>query len=99
MKLTAGPEKGRVGRQASESSYDQYEQYFDTFFAQSGERAFVGELAKRVASGCIATVAVNPHSEIETARATEILENQGALEVLPRELESALSRDKLWLIS
>lgn len=98
VKLTAEREKGRVGPQAAESSYDQYEQYFETFFAQSGERAFVGELAKRVASGCIATVAVYPHSEIETSRATEILENQGALQVVPRELESAALPETIsWL--
>ena len=98
VKLTAEPEKRRVGHQAAESSYDQYEQYFETLFSQSSERAFAGELAKRVASGCIATVAVHPDSQVETSRATEILENQGALQVVPHEVEyAALSETNSWL--
>jgi hypothetical protein len=98
VKLTAKPEKGRGGRQAPESSYDQYEKYFERFFAQTGDRAFVEELATRVASGRIVAIEVHPHSEIETSRATEIPENQGALRVAPHELESAgLPETSSWL--
>jgi hypothetical protein len=88
VRLTAKLEKSYEGPQSAETSCGQYERYFETFFDQTGERAFVEELAKRVASGCVTTVAVHPHGEVETSRATEILENQGALQVVPNELES-----------
>jgi hypothetical protein len=98
VKLTASHENGGMSRQLPESSCGQYEHYFETFFGQAGEREFVEELARRVASGFIATIAVHPHGAIETSHATEILENQGALQVVPRELESAAFPDtRSWL--
>ena len=39
-----------------------------------------------MASGRITTVAVHPRGALEASRATEILENQGALQVVPDEL-------------
>jgi hypothetical protein len=88
VKLTASREKGRAGLQPLDSSHGQFVQYFGTLFDQEGERVFVEELAKRVASGSVATIAVHPRGNIETSRATEILEKQGALQVVPHNLEN-----------
>ena len=96
VKLTASGEKGRAGLQP-------FTQYFGTMFDREGERMFVEELAKRVANGSVATVAVHPRGDIETSRATEIFEKQGALQVVPHDLENqafesaASSESSSWL--
>ena len=88
VELTASTENERAGLQAADSSRGQFVQYYGALFDQEGERAFVEELAKRVASGSIVTIAVHPRGEIETSLATEILEKQGALQVVPHDLEN-----------
>jgi hypothetical protein len=88
VELTASREKGRAGLQPADSSQGKFVQYFGTLFDQEGERVFVEELAKRVASGSVATIAVHPRGDIETSRATQILEKQGALQVVPHDLEN-----------
>jgi len=45
-------------------------------------------LAERVEVGRVATVAVHPRGAIETARAAEILEDEGAVEVVAHDLEN-----------
>jgi hypothetical protein len=88
VELTASRETGRAGLQPADSAQGQFVQYFGTIFDQEGEREFVEELANRVASGSVATIAVHPRGDIETSRATEILEKQGALQVVPHDLEN-----------
>lgn len=83
VELTASREKG-----PADPSRDQFVQYYGALFDQEGERMFVEELAKRVASGSIVTIAVHPRGEIETSLVTEILEKQGALQVVPHDLEN-----------
>ncbi len=103
VELTATGEKGRAGLQPADSSHGQFTQYFGTLFDREGDRTFVEELAKRVANGSVATVAVHPRGDIETSRATEIFEKQGALQVVPHDLEdqafesAASSESSSWL--
>jgi hypothetical protein len=88
VELTASREKGRAGVQPAESSHGQFVQYFGTLFNQEDERGFVQELAKRVAGGNITTIAVHPRGDIETSRAIQILENQGALRLVAHDLQN-----------
>ena len=103
VELTATGEKGRAGLQPADSSHGQFTQYFGTLFDREGDRMFVEELAKRVANGSVATIAVHPRGDIETSRATEIFEKQGALQVVPHDLENqafesaASSESSSWL--
>jgi len=88
IELTASHEKECAGLRPADSSQGQFVQYYGALFDQEGERVFVEELARRVASGSVVTIAVRPRGEIETSRATEILEKQGALQVVPQDLEN-----------
>ncbi len=103
VELTATGEKGRAGLQPADSSHGQFTQYFGALFDREGDRMFVEELAKRVANGSVATIAVHPRGDIETSRATEIFEKQGALQVVPHDLENqafesaASSESSSWL--
>ena len=87
VELTASQEKGRAGVQPAKSSHGQFLQYFSALFDQEDERAFVRQLAERVAGGRIVTIAVHPRGDIETSRATQVLENRGALQVVAHELQ------------
>lgn len=87
VELTASREKGRAAVQPAESPHDKFVQYFGTLFKQDVERRFVQELAKRVASGRITTIAVHPRGDIETSRATQILEKHDALQLLAHDLQ------------
>ena len=80
VELTFSPQR------AADLTSTDYERYFAAFFDQTEEWAFVQELARHVSSGRIATLAVRPRDDLETSRATEILENQGALQVDPDEV-------------
>lgn len=88
VELTASREKGRAGVQPAGSSQGRFLQYFSTLLDHDDERAFVQQLAERVADGSIATIAVHPRGELETSRATQILENRGALQVVAHELKN-----------
>lgn len=86
VELTASREPGRAGLQAAGSMRDKFVQYFRTLLSQEDERPFVEGLAERVAGGA-ATVTVHPRGTIEIERAAEILEGEGAVEVVGHDLE------------
>lgn len=88
VELTARAEKGRAGLQPATSTHEQFQQYFSTLLKQEDERAFVSELAGRVAGGDIVTITVHPRGDIETARATEILESEGAQQLVTHDLQN-----------
>ncbi|HUL18978.1 MAG TPA: hypothetical protein VLV29_06890 [Steroidobacteraceae bacterium] len=88
VELTARTEPGRAGELPAGSARQQFEQYFGTLFDDDHERGFVQAIADRVECGSIATVAVHPRGDIETARATQILQREGASEVVSHDLES-----------
>jgi hypothetical protein len=86
VELTARTEPGRAGEQPAGSARQQFQQYFGTLFDEEHERGFVDALADRVERGSIATVAVHPRGDIETTRATHILQNAGAAELVSHDL-------------
>jgi hypothetical protein len=87
VELTASCEPGRAGLQPAHSTHDKFVQYFRSLLSQEDERPFVEGLAERVESGA-ATITVHPRGAIETERAAEILEHEGAVEVVGHDLEN-----------
>jgi hypothetical protein len=85
VELTASCEPGRAGLQPAPTAQEKFAQYFRTLLRGEEEQPFVEALATRVAGGAV-TVTVHPRGAIETARAAEILENEGAEEVLGHDL-------------
>ena len=102
VELTASAEPGRAGMQPASTARDRFVQYFRTLLSEEDERPFVEALARRVEDGA-ATVAVHPRGAIETARAAEILEDEGAVEVVGHDLQNqsfehaASRRDGYWV--
>ncbi len=102
VELTASCEPGRAGLHPAASARAKFAQYFHTLLSTDDERPFVELLAERVEGGAV-TIAVHPRGAIETARAAEILETEGALEVVGHDLENqtfehaASSGDGYWV--
>jgi len=88
VELTSSAEPGRAGLHPAGSKRAKFMQYFRTLLTEEDERAFAEALAERVEGGGASTVAVHPRGAIETARAAEILENEGAVEVVGHDLEN-----------
>ena|SRR5690349_1979367 len=86
VELTASSEPGRAGLQPAASTLEKFVQYFRTLLGEEDERPFVEGLAKRVVGGA-ATITVHPRGTIEIERAAEILEGEGAVEVVGHDLE------------
>jgi hypothetical protein len=87
VELTASCEPGRAGLHPAASARAKFLQYFRTLLSEDDEWAYVELLAARVEDGAV-TIAVHPRGAIETARAAEILETEGALEVVGHDLEN-----------
>jgi len=88
VELTAAREPGRAGVQPAGTVREKFVQYFRTLLGADDERPFVEALAARVERGGASTVTVHPRGAIETARAAEILEKAGAVEVVGHDLAS-----------
>ena len=103
VELTASCEPGRAGLHPASTVRGRFVQYFRTLLTQDDERAFAELLAERVEGGAATTIAVHPRGLIETTRAAEILQNEGAVEVVAHDLESqsfehaASSGDGYWV--
>jgi hypothetical protein len=102
VELTSSVEQGHAGLVPTPSVHDRFVHYFRTLLREEDERTFCEALAHRVEEGA-ATVTVHPRGAIETARAAEILEDEGAVEVVGHDLqrqsfEHAASRqDGYWV--
>ena len=102
VELTASCEPGRARLHPAASARAKVAQYFRTLLSTEDERPFVELLAERVEGGAV-TIAVHPRGAIETARAAEILETEGAVEVVGHDLENqtfehaASSGDGYWV--
>ncbi len=88
VELTSQAEPGRAGVQPAGSRRTKFLQYFRTLLKEEDERAFAEALAERVEGGNAATIAVHPRGAIETARAAEILQSAGAVEVVGHDLQN-----------
>jgi len=87
VELTASCEPGRAGLHPAASARAKFLQYFRTLLSEDNEWPYVELLAARVEDGA-ATITVHPRGAIETARAAEILETEGAVEVVGHDLEN-----------
>ena len=87
VELTATCEPGRAALQPAGSDHDRLVAYFRTLLSEEDERPFVEGLAERVRDGA-ATITVHPRGAIETERAAEILEGEGAVEVVGHDLQN-----------
>jgi len=87
VELTASCEPGRAGLHPALSARGKFVQYFRTLLSEDDERLFVELLAERVEGGAV-TIAVHPRGAIETARAAEILETEGAVELVGHDLDN-----------
>jgi hypothetical protein len=102
VELTSAAEPGRAGVLPAQTPQQKFVQYFRTLLRKENEQPFVELLAERVAGGA-AAITVHPRGAIETARAVEILENAGAVEVVGHDLEkqsfehAAASEDGYWV--
>jgi hypothetical protein len=102
VELTSARDPGQVKIEPAASRRAQYEQYFSALLNNDHERPFVKSLVDRIDKGA-AAVAVHPRGSIETARAAQILEHAGAVEVRAHDLgdqflEQAASReDGYWV--
>ncbi|HWZ64604.1 MAG TPA: hypothetical protein VNX02_16415 [Steroidobacteraceae bacterium] len=88
VELTASEEPGRAGLQPAASVHDRFAGYFRTLLDKEEERSFVEALVERIESGAAAAITVHPRGAIETERAAEILEAEGATEVVGHDLEN-----------
>ena len=85
VELTAGCEPGRAGLGPADSPHGRFVQYFGVLFTFEDERHYAEQLAKCVDNGD-AIVTVHPRGSMETARATRILGNAGAVLLMPHDL-------------
>jgi hypothetical protein len=87
VELTASVDPGRAGLHPAGSARTKFVQYFRMLLKEADEQRFVELLAQRVEDGAATTVVVHPRGAIETKRATEILEHEGAVEVVGHDLD------------
>jgi len=85
VELTASCELGRAGLEPADSPHGKCVQYFRALLTGDGERDYPEMLAQRVDNGA-ATIAVHPRGAIETARATEILQQAHPADVVGHDL-------------
>jgi hypothetical protein len=102
VQLTATNEPGQAGLVPGSSQHAKFREYFHTLMTEEEERPVVEALITRIEQGA-AAVAVHPRGDIETARAEQILNGCGAVEVLAHDLDSqgferaAASHEGFWM--
>lgn len=85
VSLTARDDLGRAGLAPADSPHGKCVQYFRTLLGNKGEQQHPEALARRVGDGA-AVIAVHPRGAIETARATELLQQANPAEMVGRNL-------------
>jgi hypothetical protein len=85
IELTAGCEPGRAGLAPADSPHARFVQYFRGLFTFEDERHHAEQLAIRVDNGA-ATITVHPRGSMETGRATQILLNARAVQLISHDL-------------
>jgi hypothetical protein len=102
VQLTATREPGQAGLVPAASGHAKFREYFRTLMTEPEERPYVDALIARIEQGA-AAVAVHPRGDIETARAEQILNGAGAVEILAHDLDSqgferaAASHEGFWM--
>jgi hypothetical protein len=85
VELTAACDPGRAGLGPADLPHAKFMQYYRTLFKSEEDFLYVEALTERVEGGA-ATVTVHPRGDIETTRATSIIERGGASDVTHRDL-------------
>jgi len=83
--LTASCDLGRAGLEPADSLHDKCVEYFGTLLARDDEQHHREVLAHRVVNG-EATITVHPRGALETARATELLQQAEPADMLAHDL-------------
>jgi hypothetical protein len=102
IELTSARAPDQVKLEPAASRRAKYEQYFSALLAGEREGPFVRSLVDRIDQGA-AAVAVHPRGSVETARAAQILEHAGAVEVRAHDLDhpfpeqAASQEDGYWV--
>lgn len=102
VQLTSRSDPGQAGIEPAGSTREKFEQYFSTVLSAEQDRPTVKALVDRMEQGA-AAVTVHPRGGIETARAAEILEQAGAVEVMAHDLndqfleQAAAREDGYWV--
>jgi hypothetical protein len=102
VELTAASELGRAAFEPADSLHGKCVQYFRTLLRGDDERQYPELLAQRVVNGA-ATITVLPRGAIETARATEILQQAHPADVVGHDLanhgweHAAAKHDGYWV--
>jgi hypothetical protein len=100
--LTAINDPGHASLVPAATAHEKFLLHFRSLFDRADERSLADRIAERVEQGA-ATVTVLPRGPVETARAAEILRNEGALELAQHDLsnqalEHAASRtERPWI--
>jgi hypothetical protein len=103
VELTAGCEPGRAGLEPADSLHGKFAQYFRVLFTFEDERHHAEQLAECVDNGA-ATITVHPRGPVESARATQILLNARAVQLISHDLENqtpqctVAQRARPWII-
>jgi len=104
VELTASCEPGRAGLEPAESLHERFVQYFRVLLTSVEEQHHPEELAKRLDCGA-ATITVHPRGSMETTRATQILLNARAAELISHDLPNqtpqpaAALETRRWIIA
>lgn len=85
VNLTAACDLGRAALEPADSCHDKCVQYYRALLARDDEQQYPEMLAQRVDNGQ-ATVVVLPRGALETARATEILQQAAPADVVGHDL-------------
>jgi hypothetical protein len=85
VELTAGCELGRAALEPADSAHGRLVQYFRVLFSFEDERHYAEQFAERIDCGD-AIITVHPRGSSETTRATQILENGGAMQIMAHDL-------------
>jgi hypothetical protein len=91
VELTADCEPGRAGLEPADSPHGRFVQYFRVLFTFEDERHHAEQLAKRVDNGA-ATITLHPRGSMEIARATQILMNAQAVQLISHDLANQTPR-------
>lgn len=102
VELTATRDLGRAALEPAESPHGKCVQYFGTVLAREEERHYPELLALRIDNGA-ATVTVHPRGALETARATELIQQSQPAELVGHDLtkhgweRAAAKNDGYWI--
>jgi hypothetical protein len=102
VELTAGCQPGRAGCGPGTTQHEKFVQYYRTLFCREDEIGCAEIFAERLAHGA-ATITVHPRGPVETARASEILDQAAPVEIKQHDLgnqrmeHAAARRDGPWI--